>query len=63
MTAITNRDKLITNYDNYYKLRQNIPSLTSFHSPFYYNVFDQRLFCFYEKLFQPVHKNIIKIKI
>ena len=31
-----------------------------FHTPFYYSVFDQRLFCCYEKLFQPVHKNVIK---
>ena len=34
-----------------------------FHIPFFYNIFDQRLFCCYEKLFQPVHKNFIKIKI
>ena len=34
-----------------------------FYIPFYYNIFDQRLFCYYEKLFQPVRKNFIKIKI
>ena len=31
-----------------------------FHTKFYSNLFDQRLLCCYEKLFQPVHKNVIK---
>ena len=30
--------------------------------PFFYNIFDQRLFYCYEKLSQPVHKKVIKIK-
>ena len=34
----------------------------SFHIPFFYNIFDQRLFCYYKKLFQPIHKKVIKIK-
>ena len=54
------------------KLNEHINKLTlpylssfcqPFHIPFFYNIFDQRLFCCYEKLFQPVHKNFIKIKI
>ena len=33
-----------------------------FHIPFFYNIFDQRFFCFCKKLFQLVHKKVIKIK-
>ena len=28
----------------------------------FYNIFDQRLFCSYENLFQPVHKKVTKIE-
>ena len=34
-----------------------------FYIPFFYNIFDQHLFCCYEKLFsQPVHNKVIKMK-
>ena len=33
-----------------------------FHIPFFYNIFDQRLFCYYGKRSQPVNKKVIRIK-
>ena len=33
-----------------------------FHIPFFYNIFDQRLFCCYENFFQPKHKQFIEVK-
>ena len=44
-----------------------LPYFTSFcwpfHIPFFYNIFDQRLLCCYEKLFfQPVHKKLWKLR-
>ena len=51
---------------NEYIYKLTLPYFTSFcqpfHIPFFYNIFDQRLFCCYGKLFQPVHKKVIKIK-
>ena len=53
------------------KLNAYINKLTSpyfnsfcqpFHISFSYNIFDQRLFHCYKKLFQPVHKKVFKIK-
>ena len=48
---------------NEYINKLTLPYLNSFcqpfHIPFFYNIFDQRLFCCYEKLFQPVHKRVI----
>ena len=34
----------------------------SFHISFFYNIFDQRFHCCYEKFFQQVHTKVIKIK-
>ena len=49
-----------TNKLNEYTYKLTLPYFTSFcqtfHIPFFYNISDQRLFCCYEKLFQPVHK-------
>ena len=51
---------------NEYIYKLTLPYFISFCQPvgisFFYNIFDQRLFCGYEKLFQPVHKKFIKIK-
>ena len=63
----------IPNYHtNTSKLNEYINELTltyfnsfcqPFHIPFFRNIFDQHLFCCYEKLFfQPVHKKVIIIK-
>ena len=51
---------------NGYRNKLTLPCFNSFcqpfHIPFFYNIFNQPLFCYYEKLFQPVHKKVIKIK-
>ena len=53
------------------KLKEHINKLTlpyfnsfcqPFHIAFFYNIFDQRLFCCYENLFQPFYKKVIEIK-
>ena len=52
---------------NEYINKLTVPYSNSFRQPFpilfYYSIFDQRWFCCYEKLFQLVHKKVIKIKI
>ena len=53
-----------TNKLNKYICKLTLPYFTSFCQPFhislFYNIFDQRLFCCYEKRFQPVHKKLLK---
>ena len=60
----TNTTRKLNEYINKLTLPYFNSFCQPFHIPFFYNnIFDQRLFCCYEKLFQPEHKNFIKIKI
>ena len=47
-------NKLTLPYFNYF--------CQPFHVPFFYNIFGQRLISFYEKIFQPLHTKVFKIK-
>ena len=58
----TNTASKLNEYINKLSVPYFNPFCQPFHIPFFYNIFDQRLFCCYEKLFQPVHKKVIKIK-
>ena len=58
----TNTKRKLNEYIN----KLTLPYFNSFCQPFhilsFYNIFDQCLFCCYEKRFQPVHNKVIKIK-
>ena len=58
----TNTKSKLSEYINKLTLSYFNSFCQPFHIPFFYNIFDQRLLCCYEKLlFQPVHK-VIPIK-
>ena len=58
----TNTASKLNEYINKLTLPYFYSSCQPFHIPFFYNIFDQRLFCYYKKLFQPILKKVIKIK-
>ena len=58
----TNTKSKWNDYINKLTLRYFNSLCQPFHIPFVYNIFDQHLFCCYEKLFQSVRKKVIKIK-
>ena len=60
--AIMPRHKKLNEYINKLTLPYFNSFCQSFDIPFFDNILDQRLLCCYEKLFQSVHKKVIKIK-
>ena len=62
----TNTTSKFYEYINKYINKFTTPYFNSFwqlfHIPFFHNIFGRRLFCCYEKLFQQVHKKVIKVE-